>query len=151
MCTGTEDVFFMFSLSYSKNSILTIGHSVWHKGEIVSALETSYVGRRQHTQYEFTWRTKREALRLASNRCELCYEPFTKQRPFEAHHRIPLTLMRYLPEYCYEYINSLANCEILCHDCHQIKDRKVLRLSARETIFLAQTVFATIGVGIYVD
>lgn len=78
------------------------------------------------TNYEFTKETILAALRFADFRCEECHRSKPQlaldgEKPyFEMHHILGIEIaVRYFPEISAEVIKSIANCEVVCRECHR--------------------------------
>lgn len=67
----------------------------------------------------FTDQTKQEKFEIAGGKCELC----NKQLPFELatfHHVVSLSYaFHYFPHLTDEILKSIANCQMLCQQCHE--------------------------------
>jgi 5-methylcytosine-specific restriction endonuclease McrA len=70
--------------------------------------------------YEFKRHEVYERKRSLNYRCERCGQ----EGHLEAHHRVPIWFAKRYPELTPALISSMANCEILCADCHAIADRE---------------------------
>lgn len=70
--------------------------------------------------YEFDPTTKREALDRVNYTCEICGREEDRSNGIflQAHHKIAIWFARENPCLALEVIKSLANCEIVCRDCH---------------------------------
>lgn len=65
---------------------------------------------------EFSKDTKEKCYLRASGRCEVC----GVETDLQAHHLLPLWFAReYFPQIAKHALASLANCQILCADCHR--------------------------------
>lgn len=71
----------------------------------------TYAEKRQ--PYEFSAQTKQEALNR-SPVCEACGNPHN----LNYDHILPIWFSLNFPIFTHELIRSLANCRILCRDCH---------------------------------
>ncbi len=90
------------------------------------------MSRRRQKNKEFSMSTKIEAKRRANYQCQEC----GATEPLQAHHLIPIYIAREI-ELPNVAIRNLANCEILCDDCH--KETHENELSIEEYKALAQS------------
>lgn len=75
--------------------------------------------------YEFSDTIKLEALKHAEFKCQRCSKPKEEVGILFFHHILPVAIAaaKY-PNIAPHLIGSLANCRVLCHDCHLIEDRE---------------------------
>lgn len=72
--------------------------------------------------YEFTQKTKIDALNKAHWQCEECgkKKSETKEGYLEIDHRIPIWfVLSYFPTLAPAVVKSIANARVLCKDCHE--------------------------------
>lgn len=81
--------------------------------------------RNRRKAYEFTKKTKLEAINRSQCRCERCDKSIHKDSiRLEVHHRVPVFVAKMYPQFSLSVIKSLANAEVLCSSCHQAEHRE---------------------------
>jgi 5-methylcytosine-specific restriction endonuclease McrA len=69
--------------------------------------------------FEFDASTLTEAYRLAGGVCEACGKPDSKENPLNYDHILPISFCIKYQVFALPLVKSLANCRLLCHDCHR--------------------------------
>jgi len=97
------------------------------------------MSRAYRAAYEFSKETILEALRRSDFCCEECgkHKSQTPEHFLEAHHRIGIYYFvkhhREFPDITREIMRSLANCSVLCNECHT-------RIHAQESLQYYKTI-----------
>lgn len=99
--------------------------------------------KRRNPDYEFPPHVRKEALKQAGYCCDRCgaHKNDTKNKYLELHHQLGIAIaIKYYPEISPLVISSLANCRVLCYDCHIIEDKE----DHRNHILIAQTLLKVV-------
>jgi len=94
--------------------------------EVMQPTREEMKRRRRHERYkrrkpfEFKRITRETAIYRSEGRCEDCgLSTYNDNIKLEAHHIVPIFIARELELLSATIIKSLANCQVLCTDCHR--------------------------------